>query len=425
MSNTSKDAYAQSSFLDVQPTIFPHAPVRRLPPETLCEIFQWTVWDGQHTRKAKNWVVPIAPWRITHVCRDWRHTARGCASLWSISVWEDHTTDYSYCIDDEVDYVRKPYEPTEDLTLGFPAPALEAQLQLSSLAVLEIVVDIGDGQQAAYLKPHLCALVRESNRWSRLTLHWNSGPEFLAPLLSGIHGQLAQLRYLKFDPEYLEPDYWPVQFGDVFSIAPRLRGINVFNVNDDVPILPSQLTLPHQTLTHVRLRCPAHFIFGIIQLQADTLIDAALYIDEEPAEPLRLADIVLPRLERLSLPNSWGCGLLHLPRLRDLRLSGNLDEVPTIIKRSQCRLETLEIAYMEITGSQVTVLDAIFRNVAALSHLWIALPHGKDEELTTILHLLNDPSVCPHLASLELDVQSTHSGLEKSWAIIRDILQSR
>ncbi|KAK7062468.1 hypothetical protein R3P38DRAFT_3251758 [Favolaschia claudopus] len=77
------------------PTKFSRAPVKRLPPELILRSFPVVVLDG-YTRRVNKWEVPIAPWRLTHVCRAWREIARGCARLWTtidVTVREDTPQD--------------------------------------------------------------------------------------------------------------------------------------------------------------------------------------------------------------------------------------------------------------------------------------------------------------------------------------------
>ncbi|PBK92243.1 hypothetical protein ARMGADRAFT_930968, partial [Armillaria gallica] len=54
------------------------APVRRLPPEILMEIFTWTRnSQSYYAHRMKG-----SPWVVSHVCTTWRAAALSCPELW-------------------------------------------------------------------------------------------------------------------------------------------------------------------------------------------------------------------------------------------------------------------------------------------------------------------------------------------------------
>ncbi|KAJ6525986.1 hypothetical protein B0H19DRAFT_908796, partial [Mycena capillaripes] len=57
------------------------SPVRRVPPELVCEIFTWTVSSNDAAGEAIM-VVKTPPWYLGHISRSWRHTALSFGSLW-------------------------------------------------------------------------------------------------------------------------------------------------------------------------------------------------------------------------------------------------------------------------------------------------------------------------------------------------------
>ncbi|KAJ7131376.1 hypothetical protein C8R44DRAFT_665132, partial [Mycena epipterygia] len=55
------------------------SPVRRVPPEVMCQIFAWTL---PHSRRIARATVHCAPWHVSHICRSWRDWALANPSLW-------------------------------------------------------------------------------------------------------------------------------------------------------------------------------------------------------------------------------------------------------------------------------------------------------------------------------------------------------
>ncbi|KAK7062467.1 hypothetical protein R3P38DRAFT_3167468 [Favolaschia claudopus] len=195
---------------------------------------------------------------------------------------------------------------------AFPQDALNAQLQLSQPAGLNIEFNIEDSEQAFNLCDTLGTLIEESNRWSRFTLSWVGCLDILS-LLSKIEGRLGQLEYLKLDPLQTDGDYWSSQFTNIFSLAPRLRELNVntFHLDD-------------------------------YRFCANSLIDAVLRLDKsDEASPGATMELLY--LKRLSLTNDWDCECLDVPDLTHLTLSGHIGNILSILNHSQCQLQTLEL----------------------------------------------------------------------------------
>ncbi|KAJ7622479.1 hypothetical protein FB45DRAFT_689065, partial [Roridomyces roridus] len=55
------------------------SPVRRVPPEVLCEIFARV---RPVPRRISFYEVEQPPWILGHICRLWRDTALACPRLW-------------------------------------------------------------------------------------------------------------------------------------------------------------------------------------------------------------------------------------------------------------------------------------------------------------------------------------------------------
>ncbi|KAK7062463.1 hypothetical protein R3P38DRAFT_2835302 [Favolaschia claudopus] len=423
----------QISDLTDEPTIFSLAPIRRVPPEILCEIFQWAVVDG-YTRKVSQWVAPTAPWKLTHICRAWRDVTRGCVRLWAIfniTVWNDipeyvHDEDTGMYIQEYYDPVTdmqvKHYcDPTVTMSTCFPPDALEAQLQLSQHADLEIEINIADWGQALHLSEALFTLAGQSHRWSRLTFKW-AAPFEIFSLLPEIKGRLGRLQYLELEPR-MECDYWPIEFAEIFSLAPRLREIDITTPFPED--FPSSLSLPEQQLTHVRLHGPLDLVLAILPLQKHTLVDVVIRLieSEESSSVDPPVAVELPYLKRLSLTNDWGCECLVLPRLQSLELAGHIINTPAILDRSQCHLQTLDLSYCDTYTDIVSSMKS--PHTCSLSHLRVDLGYDREDFAKTILRALNSSDVLPKLASLDLRASMNRKFREDVHIMIYDAIEYR
>ncbi|KAJ7692103.1 hypothetical protein B0H17DRAFT_1010681, partial [Mycena rosella] len=59
------------------------SPLRRMPPEMLCEIFSQTLPSVSEAMEYERWDVKHSPWVLTHVSSRWRAVALATPSLWS------------------------------------------------------------------------------------------------------------------------------------------------------------------------------------------------------------------------------------------------------------------------------------------------------------------------------------------------------
>ncbi|KAK7014355.1 hypothetical protein R3P38DRAFT_3003307 [Favolaschia claudopus] len=448
-----KEVQAQSAIL---------SPIRRLPPEILCEVFQWAVLH-RLTRKVTGSKIPVASWFITHICRSWREAARACARLWSsIEIrMPDHVdnynsrtrfiansdtvpdTDAEMNTETDTDTDISSYEDTADsdsgndhpshsLSIYFPKAALDAQLELSYPAPLQVVFNTGLFKKASHLCKLLAALVCHSNRWERLRLDWTYDAEIFS-VLAKIQGQLASLRFLKIGLR--GSDYWPSIFADIFSVAPRLRRVEA-TILGEIPAF--QFLLPQHQLTHLRLCTSSRRALDILPLLADTLIDAALSVDEaeyssdleddseDELESESLPTVVeLPKLQWLSLDNDSGMGGLIIPRLESLKLDSCIVNVHTILDRSSCHLKSLSF-----TGwAAPRVLRSLVKQAPTLGHLWVEFPLLEEgKSLLSALTQSVADGVCPKLVSLEVELSrfSTFQpgGPKKDLEIICDAVES-
>ncbi|KAK6980876.1 hypothetical protein R3P38DRAFT_2518931 [Favolaschia claudopus] len=364
------------------PTAFvisPIASVTRLPSETLCEIFRWTLLEP-YSRRVNKWRVSIAPWCLTHVCQTWRDVAQS----YHYYVHSSATADY------------------------FTTSALNAQLQLSLPLTLDIVVDIGDDEQGSLLRQALCSSMVESNRWGRLTLSWGAVRPQILSVLSELSGRLAQLQYLRLEPA--SPDAcWPPCFAHIFAAAPRLLQLDANAPRQED--FGFTLGIPAYQLTHIELHASPGAILSLLQLHANTLIDAALVFDGSlrPSLPHLAPSVTLPYLKRLSLHGDPDCGCLVVPCLENLTLSGCIRDISTILDRSLCALQRLVLRHCDIEPS---VLNSLLHHpsVATLLCLRIDLACcGKPVQ--AFITALAPPVVFTRYISFGLELSSVKHGL--------------
>ncbi|KAJ7117629.1 hypothetical protein C8R44DRAFT_555445, partial [Mycena epipterygia] len=60
------------------------SPLRRMPPELLCEIFSWTLPSVREALQRRRFDTKHSPWVLTQICSRWRAIALSTASLWSL-----------------------------------------------------------------------------------------------------------------------------------------------------------------------------------------------------------------------------------------------------------------------------------------------------------------------------------------------------
>ncbi|KAK0457978.1 uncharacterized protein EV420DRAFT_1545704 [Desarmillaria tabescens] len=170
-------------------------PIRRLPDDILREIFTACVKTETflYTRKIGNSldILKRSQWVLSHVSHRWRGVALGTAELWS-------SIELSFDL----------YHTCNDMKLQYMVGLmLESPEDISSLS-------------------GLAALLAAISRCTKLAL---SIPYVSLPAFSMCRGSLSQLRHLLLRLTNVPPDATEL---DTFSIAPRLRWLNVYRRDD-------------------------------------------------------------------------------------------------------------------------------------------------------------------------------------------------
>ncbi|KAJ7607884.1 hypothetical protein FB45DRAFT_1011119 [Roridomyces roridus] len=140
------------------------SPLRRMPPETLGEIFTWALPSLADLHKRKSFIKQ-SPWVLTHVCSQWRAIAISMPSLWSV-----------VCVD-----------------CNYSLAAAEAQISRAQRLKIHFY-----GSEEREARPQvrlLRFLIQHSARWEELYIQLTEG---LLPLLPSIRN-VPSLRRVAFE----------------------------------------------------------------------------------------------------------------------------------------------------------------------------------------------------------------------------------
>ncbi|KAK0505602.1 hypothetical protein EDD18DRAFT_1129807 [Armillaria luteobubalina] len=157
------------------------APIRRLPRETLLQIFGYISSQNSDMREG--------PWVLGHVCSTWRNISRSYPSLWT----------------------------KIDISLSCGSSAFFNEFaSLSDDLPIQLAVDYDE----CYTPRRLHALLPHSQRWSSLDL--NVPPEDLSELLSLISVPLIHLSVVNIfvSDDYKPPRHCPINDPNLFSSSP-------------------------------------------------------------------------------------------------------------------------------------------------------------------------------------------------------------
>ncbi|KAJ7157433.1 hypothetical protein C8R46DRAFT_1294093 [Mycena filopes] len=346
------------------------SPLRRVPPEVLCEIFCLSI-DGSGEEEKEEGVIslpkPPSPWYLGHICRFWRHTALSYPPLWThLDIRED-------------------------------LPRIEAQLLRAGNAMLDVY---WSGRQYEGNTDGLSDLMcPHYARWR--TLHIDSyefagadAPEWLRLA----NGHLAQLTTLEII------NTRRVEIPDFLSATPNLRHVllNGVNFEDYSPSTP----IPWAQITHYRGTFHPQRQVKILK-DAQNLLVCSVGFTLRVLDPLSVPLVTLPRLRRLNTERGEFLTYLTAPALQELTsLHTQLDAMPLLlsfISTSSCTLTTLALFDCAVSMELVPVLQS----VPSLAHLFIESGGDPDysswvtyNAVFSAMTLPTAPLLCPNLDSL-------------------------
>ncbi|KAJ7511660.1 hypothetical protein B0H11DRAFT_1952479 [Mycena galericulata] len=349
------------------------APIRRIPPEIICEIFAWM---PQSSRRIDDTPVEQPPWWLGHICRSWREIALGDSRLWR-----------------SFNILHTPAHPHQ---AAYPQSMIETQLLRSANTTLAIKLHWRE-YDAYDDNPALTTLLASSNRWGSILLRTQgkTSRTALLDVLRGLKGQLSQLQTLEFgsdgNEEYSSGS--SVQW-DAFSIAPRLR--HVFLTNSRNEQYSPNVLLPWRQITRYRGVFSLARQLDILQ-NSPNLVECTIGFDD-PNETHDDVMVTLPHLRRLFADWTVLVSHLTLPALAELFTLGAVYPLLPFIHRSSCRLTTLVL-----TNSFSEGLIPILQTSPSLEYLHfeqvLAEPHTTGVLFTAMTVFGTSPDILPNLSS--------------------------
>ncbi|KAJ7616956.1 hypothetical protein DFH06DRAFT_1238227 [Mycena polygramma] len=299
------------------------SPIRRVPPELICEIFLRTL---PCTRSVAGSIVTQAPWYLGHISSVWRGIALAFPPLWSI-----------------IPFSHSPAHPHEKV---LPLTMVETQLVRSSNTPLHINIEwlVNTPSDTA---PFIDALLPHSNRWGsfRFLCPEDGDSHAFLELLRPAKGQLSQLSVLDIVDRGDDNPADSLKVSDIFSIAPSLREVFLADLAFDY--YTPRILIPWEQITRYRGIGTVEHLLDILRT-ASALVEAMVGIITDSVVGV-LNDPILPvsNLCRLYVEESSFLAHLAAPRLEYLSCDVAHPALP-FIQRSSCHLTTLVLVGVRI-----------------------------------------------------------------------------
>ncbi|KAJ7619788.1 hypothetical protein DFH06DRAFT_1482833 [Mycena polygramma] len=342
-------------------------PVRRVPPELICEIFALTLDspDGSTINNAGY----SPPWYLGHICRSWRRWAVAYPHLWN------HIT-----------------IPSSPMPSSDPS-ALEALLLRSINVPLTIYWTNGPNNDR--IEPQLVDMtVAHCRRWNCLRLDiWGGGAHDVLDWLRPIKGSLPSLTKLEVDGRNAIPDF--------FSVAPNLR--QVVLTDWQLSYSSPEIQLPWDQITHYRGTYEEDLQLAILR-KASNLVQCTISFESPFLDPIPPpSPVVLAHLQRLSIEKPQFLCHLEAPSLKELYCRymhpSDIPAVLPFVRRSGCLLQKLVLTACYLSSDLIAAL----RGLPSLGYFLIQ-PQASAEEQTDLFRELEiagtSQDLCPNLHSL-------------------------
>ncbi|KAJ7146519.1 hypothetical protein C8R44DRAFT_757669 [Mycena epipterygia] len=341
------------------------SPMRRFPPEILCQIFWWTLpSDNSRTPDFRT----EGPWNISQVCTRWRAISIAFPAIWTQIGIADQ---------------------------NFPVGALETQLERSHPHPLDIDISFERSMNAFPL------LLDSSTRWISLNAVLTAG---MVSIFNEVEGRFPRLRRL----EYM--DYCNVRC-TAFETAPMLTDVAIYGD-------PSFVSLPFAQLTRLRLQIPESP--DHLRL-AQNLVH--LTLESEMQSPIHPDPIELPRLRQMFLQDGRYLQSLVLPALEDIYIWNWGGTLPRFIDQSSCRLKKLTLItdvpdIISILDRAPTLLEIRLRRFSKINDLLarLTIPPGDSSP--------GAHTACPQLRRLSL-CDTKPGYFEEELPVALQMLESR
>ncbi|KAJ7670006.1 hypothetical protein DFH06DRAFT_1037954 [Mycena polygramma] len=353
------------------------SPIRRLPPEIVCEIFSWTL---PRTRRVAGEPPTGAPWYLGQISGVWRQIALSLPSLWS-SMAIIHTEDFA----------------SADFS---PLPLVEAQLIRSANAPLEVDFEWKTDEDDAV--PFLDALIPHSDRWKSLCLHCCASNTLLE-CMRPAKGRLSRLDTLEIYDSAWEEDNTSSQGMDIFSIAPSLTHILLTNSTFDY--FSPTLFVPSAQIIRYSGVQTTEYAVDLLR-ETSQLVECGLgFVDID--EGRLFPTITLPHLRRMFLEQGDFLAHLAAPKLEYLSCD-DVDAMVSFVQRSSCHLTTLVLTQGPLTSAPFALppedLVSLLQHTPALKNLVLQANTTEKEHNHRVLSAMtvtgSPHDICPNLVFL-------------------------
>ncbi|KAJ7263589.1 hypothetical protein B0H12DRAFT_1103110 [Mycena haematopus] len=309
--------------------------IYQIPAELVCEIFTLTL---PHIRHVAGRPLEQPPWRLGHICQQWRAMVLANPLFWSTITLYAPRTGWR----------------------GQSCPPLmvETQLLRSGAAPLHIILesresDIFDSCSSDSID----LLIGQSLRWetAHLRLHHGLAPR-LANHLRKVKGKFPMLRTLEL---ISSPNFGEI-IGDIFSIAPSLSAVFLDDYNNASPFsFPPKTHFPLSEITRFRGSYQNSEDCVDIFQAAPNLIECGMSsISTQLSDGIH---ILLAQLFRLSVAGDI-LAFITAPSLQELWVSGNATRsLLAFIRRSgpSCHLRKLVVDQCSDPAALIPILRAI------------------------------------------------------------------
>ncbi|KAJ7692135.1 hypothetical protein B0H17DRAFT_547368 [Mycena rosella] len=391
------------------------SPLRRMPPEVLCEIFSWTLPSISQALEHERLDVKYSPWVLTHVSSRWRAVAVSTRSLWSqIVIHYSHDRD-STCVQDQ---------------FAYPLAMVETHIQRAHNLKVHFYgcTNRATGPQIEMFR----CLAEHSSRWEEFSVELT--PD-LCPLLPPLADRLQSLRRVWI--QWHGPDIESgVEGIYCFQKAPRLVD---FGINNEYA-RPISILLPAHQLTRYHIEGPWSMHQSILPM-APNLTGVRIELDPTEESWVAHGDVInLFHLRRLFVSHTEILNCLRAPALTDMAFYHAEDEsdpnpllhLEPFVGRSNCTIRSLSIKGLPTTQITAEILQkySSITELAIIFHI-----HDDDAPETdtpcnggntlisslTIRNPSESAPLSPHLSEISFGCEDTYI----DYSLYLEMLESR
>ncbi|KAF7346633.1 F-box domain-containing protein [Mycena sanguinolenta] len=349
------------------------SPVRRVPPELICEIFDFATAENRGSPRDR------PPWWVGFISRPWRYYALGYPALWS-----------SLTVP-----ASKRFRPDTWIDARF----FELETQLLRCGAASLHIHWSNVSTTSPNSRILDLILPRSNSWCTVSFDIDKHDAAL-DWLEPVRGRLDSL-------EKLEVLYNLCTFPTVFTTAPNLRHVAlplITTYNDSSSLsYQASVPLPWGQITQYSGKCPFAEQLDILRA-APNLSDCALDIKEDfRFVPPKNATVILPRLRRL-YSDRLGCFLpIVAPGLEEFCSLQSMWLIPLIIpfvRQLSCTLQRLLLWRCPLSSELITTL----RDLPSLTYLLIQNDRHDESDGVAFFAAMStsgtSTAICPVLTSM-------------------------